>query len=121
MESAMIVVRDIFQLKFGKARDAKAILTEAESMMTQSGAPGFRVLTDLTGPSYTLVLESEYDSLGTFEADLQKVFANEEWRNWYQKFVPLVESGHREIFTVIADFSGAQFQGEFNKSKQTMQ
>jgi hypothetical protein len=25
----------------------------------------------------------------------------EEWKVWYQKFVPLVESGYREIFTVV--------------------
>jgi len=24
-----------------------------------------------------------------------------EWHNWYQKFVPLVESGYREIFTLV--------------------
>ena len=24
-----------------------------------------------------------------------------EWKAWYQRFVPLVESGYRELFTVV--------------------
>jgi hypothetical protein len=27
--------------------------------------------------------------------------ANDEWHKWYQKLVPLVESGRREIFTIV--------------------
>ena len=97
----MILVRDVFQLKFGKARDAKAAWKEAESMMSQSDSPKPRMLTDLTGPSYTFVLELEYESLASYEANMQKTFANDEWRQWYQKFTPLVESGRREIFTIV--------------------
>ncbi len=26
---------------------------------------------------------------------------SEEWKKWYQKFVPLVESGYREVFNVV--------------------
>jgi hypothetical protein len=26
---------------------------------------------------------------------------NDEWRAWYQKFLPLVDSGYREILTIV--------------------
>jgi hypothetical protein len=29
--------------------------------------------------------------------------AAEEWGAWYERFKPLVDSGHREIFTVLDD------------------
>ena len=31
----------------------------------------------------------------------QKIMGNQEWRDAYQKFTPHVESGYREIFTVV--------------------
>lgn len=60
-----------------------------------------RLMTDLTGPSYTLVMESTSPGLAEFEALAKNVMAMDEWKNWYQKFVPLVESGSREIFTIV--------------------
>ncbi len=61
----------------------------------------YRVLTDLVGPAYTLVLESTYESLTAFEKTARSMSASEDWKKWYQKFTPLVESGYREIFNVV--------------------
>jgi hypothetical protein len=60
-----------------------------------------RVLTDLTGPYYTLVLESTYKDLATFETELHKEMSGPDFAKWYQKFIPLVDSGRREIFTIV--------------------
>ena len=54
----MIIVRDVFRLKFGKAREAQALIEESKKLPVQFGTDGRRVLTDLVGPSYTLVLET---------------------------------------------------------------
>jgi hypothetical protein len=59
-ENAMIVVRNVFQLKFGKAKEAVALLKEGLAIQKKalSGVEfSTRVLTDVTGPFYTLVLE----------------------------------------------------------------
>jgi len=98
----MIVVRNVFRLTFGQARPALTLWKEGRSIMTRINpktAP--RLLTDLVGPSYTFVLESTHESLGAFEQDAQRVMGSDEWRAWYQKFLPLVESGYREIFTIV--------------------
>ncbi len=98
----MIVVRDIFQLKFGKARDAVALWREGLPLEQRAGgAKKVRMMTDVVGSYYTLVLESEYDSLADFERAGQAVSSNAEWRAWYQRFLPLAESGRREVFQVV--------------------
>jgi len=100
----MIVIRNVFQLKFGKARDAVALMKEGLAIQKRvmSGVDfSARVLTDVTGPFYTLVLELTVPSLATFETYTPRLFGDKEWQAHYQKVAPLVESGHREIFTIV--------------------
>ena len=97
----MIVVRNVFQLKFGKAREAKEAMTALLSINRRMGvAKDMRVLTDVTGPFYTLVLEMSFPSLGDFESG-RSTMSDAAWKEAYAKFVPLVESGHREIYSVV--------------------
>ncbi len=99
----MILVRDVFRVQFGKARDAlrafKAVGTVTQGM--GFGSESFRVLTDLVGPFYTLVLETTYPNLSAYEQAGKKIMNNQEWRMAYQTFTPFVESGYREIFTIV--------------------
>jgi len=98
----MIVVRNVFRLKYGQARPALALLSEGRSLMKRiDPKASSRLLTDVVGPSYTFVLENTYETLGAFELSAPGVMGSSEWRAWYQKFVPLVESGYREIFTIV--------------------
>lgn len=99
----MIIVRNIFRLKFGKAREAKAIAPEFVSLNKKHGVKYTRVLTDITGPSYTMVFETGHDSLADFESKLNTVFGAPEWGAMYAKFTPLVESSYREILNVAAE------------------
>jgi hypothetical protein len=99
----MLVVRNVFRLKFGQAKPALAAWKEGQALMKRLGqtAPG-RLLTDVTGPSYTVVLEHTYDSLQAFEAEGRKIMGDAEWGKWYhEKFVPHVESGYREVLTIV--------------------
>lgn len=98
----MILVRNTFQLKFGKAKDAKAVTKDGMKALTASGLIEHRAYMDLTGPFYTLVLENTWDDLSSFERAMADMGANKQWQEWYAKLMPLVESGHREIYTVIA-------------------
>jgi hypothetical protein len=98
----MIVVRDVFKLKFGKARDALAAWKEMGDYFrrTSNNAGQPRILTDLVGEYYTLVMETTWDNLSAWENEMQRGMHETEWRTLYQKFTPLVESGYREILTV---------------------
>ena len=98
----MIVVRDVFRLKFGKAREALAAFKEVgDEVLKGSTAPNVRILTDLVGTYYTLVLEMSYESLSAYETMGKEIMGHPSWRAAYQKFTPHVESGYREIFTVV--------------------
>lgn len=98
----MIVIRNVFRLKFGKAREAVPLLKEGVAIQKRAGANfSARILTDLTGPFYTIVLELTVPDLSSFERDAPRFMADKDFQANYQKLVPLVESGHREIFTIV--------------------
>ena len=64
----MIVIRNVFRLKFGKAREAVPLLKEGVAIQKRAGANfSARILTDLTGPFYTVVLELTAPDLSSFE------------------------------------------------------
>ena len=70
----MIVVRNVFQVKFGQARDAVAAWKQGMSIAQRTGSAvsSQRLLTDFAGPNfYTLVVEGTYPSLAEFERSAQ--------------------------------------------------
>jgi hypothetical protein len=97
----MILVRDVFQLKFGKAKNAKALWKKGNAINRKLGYGRGRAMMDLVGTYYTFVLETTYKDLADYDRALKKVFRVKEWSSWYKQFMPLVESGHREIYTVL--------------------
>jgi hypothetical protein len=100
----MIVVRNVFQLKFGKAREAIALIKQGVAIQKRALAGvdfSTRLLTDVTGSNYTLVLELTVPNLATFETSAPRLFGDKDWQANYQQMVPLVESGHREVFTIV--------------------
>ncbi len=94
----MILVRNIFQVKFGRMKEARELWKEGIKFVNPASHP--RLLTDLTGPFYTLVLETTHKDLPSMAADMQSEMNQASFGAWYQKFIPLVESGSRELFTI---------------------
>ena len=98
----MIVVRNVFQLKFGKAKEGVAAMKEAMAIQKRIAPEvSARLLTDVTGPHYTLVLEITMPNLATLEASSPRIFGDKDFQAVYQKFQPLAKTGHREIFTIV--------------------
>jgi hypothetical protein len=103
-EAVMIVVRDIFQVKFGQAKDAIARWKEGFELGEKHGLDGnhWRLLTDFVGGQYyTLVVEGSFDSLDEFEKKMQSLMSDKEWQNWYKNLIPLIDSGHREVLKAV--------------------
>jgi len=101
----MIVVRDIFRLKFGQSKEATALWKEAAGLLRSSGygAKDVRLLTDLAGaPYYTVVLESTFESVTEWEKAHLAARDNAPWKAVYAKIIPFTESGRREILSIIA-------------------
>ena len=97
----MFIVRDIFHLKFGHYRDAKALFDEAKSKNMLPDTNNLRLLTDFTGDSYRLIMELSFNTLADYENSMGSSMNEEEWKKWYEKFKPLVESSHREILKQV--------------------
>jgi hypothetical protein len=100
----MILIRNVFQLKYGKAREALALMKEGLAIQKRVlGDVNFstRVLTDVTGRFYTMVLELTVANLATFENHGPRLFADKDFQANVQKVTPLVESGYREVFTIV--------------------
>ena len=71
----MIVIRNVFQLKFGKAREALALLKEGLVIQKRAVTDvefSTRLLTDVTGPFYTVVLELTLPNLATLERSISQ-------------------------------------------------
>ncbi len=97
----MILVRELFQVKFGRMKEALGMVKEATKFMNVPGHQIERVCTDTTGPFYTLVFESTFKNLADYEDREKMTGHNGEWKKWYTGFTPLIESGRREIFTIV--------------------
>jgi hypothetical protein len=100
----MIVIRNVFRLKFGKAKEAVALMKQGVEIQktTLTGVEfSTRLLTDVTGPFYTLVLELTVPNFGAFEANAPRLFGDKDFQANYQKMSDLVESGYREVFTIV--------------------
>ena len=97
----MFIIRDIFHLKFGQYKNAKALLDEAMNSGMLPQAKSTRVLSDFTGDSYRLIFEEGHDTLADYEKSLSGSMGTDEWQQWYEKFKPLVERSHREILKEV--------------------
>jgi hypothetical protein len=97
----MYIVRDIFHLRFGEYKNAKALLDEAYSKGMLPDAKSSRVLSDFTGDSYRLIFEEGYDTLAEYEKSLAESMGKADWKKWYEKFKQHVASSQREILKQV--------------------
>jgi hypothetical protein len=98
----MIIVRNVFRIKFGQAKPAVASFKQGRALIKKIGLKAeSRLLTDLVGVSYTIVHELQFEGLTAFEQEMKMVTGSAEWRAWYDTFIPYCESGFREIYNVV--------------------
>ena len=95
----MILVRQVFQAKYGKGDELVALLKELRDILP-TGA-NMRILTDASGPFVTVVTENEVPSLGEWEQLFRQNMGRPEMGQWFGRMVPLVESGSREFYNIV--------------------
>lgn len=95
----MIVVGGVFQVKYGKGDELVSLFKESNRIWPNE--PSYRLMTDLSGPFFTVVTEGVFESLSAWEADIQKCFGDERFTGWFERMVPLVESGSRKFFDLV--------------------
>jgi len=100
--SVMIIEQNIFYLKFGKAKEAIEIWKQIGEVMKKDerfNTP-MRILTDLTGSAYTLILELYLRSYMEINPMTYTWKTNQQARELYQQFIPLCDSARREFYKI---------------------
>ncbi len=96
----MILVRNIFRCKFGKAGELARLFQETRGQWGPVGQLPMRVLTDLSGPFDTVVTETVIESIDEYNRLLRERFADPAVARLLAPMADLVESGWREYFTI---------------------
>jgi hypothetical protein len=101
----MIQVRDVFQVKFGSIDQAVALFARLPKVSPGHAAASnhYHVLTDVSGPMYTLVTELMTENLAEWEKQRDQSFASPDFGEWFKQFQLFVEDGHREYYTHEGD------------------
>jgi quinol monooxygenase YgiN len=97
-----VIEHDVFQAKYGRGDALVELFKGARTLMAEHGRSEYRILTDLSGEFFTVVVEFEWDSLAQLEAEREATFADPGFQEWFAKMPELIESGRRELFTVEA-------------------
>ena len=96
----MILVRTVFQVKWGKMDEVLSAMAEMRSVSEALGVRGVRVLTDLGGPMFTLVQEQEVESLDQWQRERQEMFRNPQWQAMAARMPDVFESGRTEFYNI---------------------
>jgi hypothetical protein len=97
----MMVIREVFQAKYGKGDELVALCKEESAMWADVTGCPTRLLTDASGTFFTVIWETEVESLGKWEEELAKTFERADFTAWFERMVPLVDSGRRDFYTVV--------------------
>jgi len=96
----MILVRSVFQAKYGRGGELVALLKEGNQRVPTM--PQTRIFTDASGPFFIVVTEAEVASLGEWERVSKEIFAHPDFGEWFARMQPLVDWGRREFYNIEA-------------------
>ena len=98
----MILVRQVFQAKYGRGDELVALFQESRQRMQAAGNGGaMRLMTDASGRFFTVVTEFEVESFAAWEQTFQRIMTMPDMGEWFGRMVPLVESGSREFYNIV--------------------
>jgi hypothetical protein len=102
----MVVVRFVFQAKFGTAGQVVEGMKEDLERFKQVVGDDVkaRLLTDLSGPFDTIVQEIEMESLAAWEELRAKMFASEEFQEGQETRSLPFQGGRAEFYTLEASY-----------------
>ena len=99
----MIVVRQVFQVEWGKSKDFVATFVQCREIFRRIAGSKVRVrlMTDLSGPFSTVVQEIEVESLVEWERVRDALAADPELQQASSGF-PRFTGGYQEFYTLVA-------------------
>jgi heme-degrading monooxygenase HmoA len=102
MNSMSYKVRDVFRCKPGKAKElVERFRRTFESMKELDGFRNPQIMVDAVAGYWTVVLESEIETLAQFEKHQEEFSSRPAVREAMSGYMELVEGGHREIWRIV--------------------
>lgn len=93
----MILARQVFQVKYGHMNE---ILSAFKAMGNNMPMQNTRVLTDISGNNFTLVIETKAESVDAYMEALRAMFQNPGQADMGDVFTQNIESGSREFYNI---------------------
>ena len=101
----MILVRQVFQVPIGTARAVAASILQGAAEFAQTAAEVHgRVLTDISGPFGTVILEIEVESLAAWERMQAARAAQSDGKPGGADGAPPFTGGYQEFYTLAGTF-----------------
>jgi hypothetical protein len=98
----MFLVRDVFRCKPGKAKELAGLFKRVLPLMERDDHfRNNRVMVDAVADYWTVVVESEVESLAGFEQHLTQFGSRPDVREIMAGYMDLVEGGRREIYRLL--------------------
>ena len=99
----MLLARQVFQAKYGRGDELDSLFRELNARMRDAGelSPQFRILTDASGPFFTVVTETEVENFAAWESGFREAMERPWMEEWFSRMMPLVESGRREFYNIV--------------------
>ncbi len=95
----MYLVREVFQAKPGKAKDLVKMFKEAAPHLQKTeGFTTMKVMTDIVGNYWTVVVEIEVENVGGFITNLRSATMSDELKEIMKGYMDCVAGGHREMY-----------------------
>lgn len=102
----MLLVREVFQAKYGRGDDLVALLKEwfeRTPAGRQAAAEGgsYRLLTDASGRFFTVVAEVTVADFAAWDRLYQGFLTDPTSGEWFARSVEVTEGGSREFYTIV--------------------
>lgn len=96
----MILARMVFKAKFGKGGELAQNMAASLKRMPAGQQRGMRLLTDLSGPFDTVVVELILESMAAWEQGRQAMFTDPGFQTSMAGSRDLIASGYHEFYTI---------------------
>ena len=96
----MLLIREVFNTKPGKAGELVKKFKQVIPFMEKEGLKNTRVMTDFVAKYWTVVIESETEELARFEKEVRGFTSKPEVREIMKDYMSLVDGGYREVYKI---------------------
>jgi hypothetical protein len=100
--AGQVMVRNVYHARYGKADYLVEHMKREADLASRYHIPPASILTDLSGPMYTIVTTRDYASLAAYEKGMEVIMSEPEYSEWRRGLLVAVESGRREMYRIEA-------------------